>query len=185
MMRRTKRYAIAAFVGSLALAACGGGDTAVSDADADGDGSVSMAEAGEAIAASDMKPRPGLYRVSTEITGMQMPGVPADMSGTRMGLGNSVEHCVTPAEAESGYAEMMKEGQTGSCTYDRFDLSGSSFDGVMVCSSGEGDMRITFDGTVTPTSSTMDARAAVEIPGMGQGRMDMRVTQERIRDCPG
>lgn len=175
------RFALPAAFAAFALSACGGSP----EPDADGDGSVSMAEAADAAASSGLKPQPGLYRVTTQLKGMQMSGVPAEMSGEGLGFTNTMQHCLTPEEVEDGFQEMMKEGQDGTCSYEKFEIDGGKMEGVMTCEGADGLVRVEFTGTATPTSSEMNATVASNIPGMGEGTMDFSVTQERIGDCEG
>jgi hypothetical protein len=59
----------------LLLAACSGGGAV----DADGDGSISGKEA--AVAAADVpRPQPGLYKATITMTGVDIPGMGADMA---------------------------------------------------------------------------------------------------------
>lgn len=175
------KYAIPAALAAFVLTSCGGSP----EADADGDGEVSMAEAAEVAEASGLKPEPGLYRVTTQFKGMQMSGVPAELSGEGLGFTNTMEHCLTDEEVEKGFEEMMKEGQEGTCSYERFDIDGGDMEGVMVCKASEGEMRIEFTGAATPTSSEMDAVMSSSVPGLGEGTMKFNVKQERIGDCEG
>ncbi|QFT78452.1 DUF3617 domain-containing protein [Erythrobacter sp. THAF29] len=175
------KYAFPTILAAFALGACGGSP----EPDADGDGSISMAEAADAAAASGLKPEPGLYRVTSQLKGMNMPGVPAEMSGEGLGFTNTMEHCLTPDEVEKGFEEMMKEGQDGTCTYEKFEIDGGSMEGVMNCEGSDGQVRVEFTGTATPTSSEMDATVASNIPGLGEGTMSVNVKQERIGDCKG
>lgn len=175
------RYAIPAALAAFALSSCGGS----AEPDTDGDGSVSMSEAAEAASASGLRPEPGLYRVTTQFKGMKMSGVPAEMSGEGLGFTNTMEHCVTPEEVERGFEEMIKDGQDGSCSYEKFAIDGGEIEGVMVCESSEGEMRMEFTGTATPTSTEMDAVMSSSVPGMGEGTMNFHVKHERIGDCKG
>ena len=96
-MRRSALFAsftAAAFV----LASCGS-----SNADADGDGEISLEEA---AAKSDemIRPEPGEYRATVEMTDQQMPGAPPeaqDMMRAMMGSGEQVStFCLTREQAE-------------------------------------------------------------------------------------
>lgn len=152
----------------LALGACSGGnDVSTGSADADGDGTVSVAEAEGAMSASGFEPEPGLYRSTSDFAGME----------------DSVEYCITPEMAEQGVEAMMREGQTGECSYEEFNLSGAGeLDAVMVCALEEGSMRMEMEGTLTPTSSDMVMTMSGDVGGQSM-TMTANSKSERIGDC--
>jgi len=158
---------IAAGIMLLGLAACSGGDVSTAGADADGDGSVSVREAEGAMSASGFKPEPGLYRSTTDFGGMD----------------NSIEYCITPEMSEQGLEAMMREGQDGECSYERFNLSGAGeLDAVMVCAMDEGSVRMEMEGTLTPTSSDMMMTMSGDVAGQKM-TMSANSKSERIGDC--
>ena len=170
---------------AFALAACGS-----PDADADGDGEISLEEA---AAKSDemVRPEPGLYRATTKMIDMQMPGAPPavrDMMKGMMGGGEETStFCLTREQAEKGFEEMARQTQEDAdCAFEKFDADGGSIDAVMTCRGSErGEVRIAMQGTGTRTSSdmtmTMDARGP-----QGQSMtIKTRSQQERIGDCEG
>jgi hypothetical protein len=175
-MRRT---AIMAGIGAaLALAACSDSG----DVDADGDGAISLNEA--ASAAADMpKPEPGLYRATITMTGIDIPGMGANMAGHGGGMTTTQENCLTKEDVAGGYEEMMKQGQDGSCRYEKFDVKGGKLDAVMLCSTPEGEARMEMKGTATPTASEFDASMNMNMDGVGNGTMRFKAKHERIGDC--
>lgn len=173
-----KRIALVAALGGL-MAGCSGGN-----ADADGDGKVSMDEAASQIAAEGIKPQPGLYKATITMTGMEIPGMPAEMAGHGSGMTTTTEYCLTEEDVAEGFEEMMKRGQNGECSYDSFSLKDGKFDAVMVCKSDEGEARMTMNGTATPTSSDFTATMKMNVPEMGEGTMSFAAKHERVGDCP-
>jgi hypothetical protein len=173
-----KRIIMAA-AGAALLAGCSGGN-----ADADGDGEVSMKEAAKKADAQGLKPEPGQYKATITMTGMEIPGMPAEMAGHGAGMTTTSEYCLTQAEVDKGFEEMMKRGQNGECSYETFNLDNGKMDAVMVCKTPEGEARMTMDGTVTPTSSDFTATMAMQVPEMGEGTMTFTAKHERIGDCP-
>lgn len=163
---------------ALLLAAC----SASNDSDAAGDGAISMSEA--AGAAADMpKPQPGLYRATITMTGIDVPGMGANMAGHGGGMSTTHENCLTPEDVAGGYKEMMKQGQDGSCRYEKFNIAGNKLDAVMLCTTSEGDARMEMKGTVTATGSEFDAKMKMDLDGMGNGTMRFSAKHERIGDC--
>jgi hypothetical protein len=161
------------------MAACSGSN----DADADGDGKISVAEAADAAASSMIKPDPGLYRATITMTAMEIPGIPSDMAGLGNSMTNTEEYCLTPEEVEKGYEEMMKQGQDGECSYERFNLAGGKIDAMMTCNTESGKMQVEMKGNAGRTSSDFDAKVAMDIEGVGKGSMRFTAKHERIGDC--
>lgn len=169
----------ALWAGALLVAACSGGG----EVDADGDGAISGSEA--AGAAADMpKPEAGLYRATITMTGIDVPGMGADMQGHGGGMTTTSEYCLTPADVEKGFEDMMKRGQDGSCRYEKFTAAGGQLDAVMLCQTNEGEARMEMTGTATRTASQFDASMQMDLDGKGNGTMRFSAKHERIGDCP-
>jgi hypothetical protein len=176
-MRHWALFAGAASV--LLLAACSPGG----DVDANADGSISAGEAASAAAAMP-KPEAGLYRATITMTGIDIPGMGANMAGHGGGMTTTNEYCLTKADVEDGFEEMMKRGQDGSCRYDKFNITGGKLDAVMLCQTEQGEARMEMKGTATPTTSQFDAKMKMDLDGMGNGTMRFSAKHERIGDCP-
>lgn len=172
------RRIIMGAAGVALLAGCSGGG----HADADGNGEVSMKEA--AKKAEGLKPQAGQYKAVITMTGINIPGMPPEMAGHGGGMTTTTEYCLTQAEVDKGYQEMMKRGQNGECTYESFNLAGGKLDAVMLCKTGEGDARMTMNGTVTPTTSDFTATMAMKFADAPEGTMTFTAKHERLGDCP-
>ncbi|WP_374406134.1 DUF3617 domain-containing protein [Pelagerythrobacter sp.] len=173
-------------VGSaLALTACG-------------DGADQPKSPEEVMAAADnlVKPTPGLYRSNTEIVDFEIPGIPpaqaAQMRDLAAGLqGEEQTRCLTQAEADEGFKPVVRrlgEGAEGiTCAFDRFDADGSDLDAALTCTGSDGtEAHMTIDGVVEAESSSMRmemSQSSPAIPG-GEMRMTMKVSSQRIGDCP-
>jgi hypothetical protein len=105
------------------------------------------------------------------------------MAGLGNAMTNTEEYCLTPEEVEKGYEQMMKQGQDGDCTYDRFNIAGSKIDAKMTCNTGTGKMQMEMKGNAGRTSSDFDAKVAMDIEGVGKGSMSFKAKHERIGDC--
>lgn len=163
------------------LAGCSGAD---GDADSDGDGAVSLGEAARQADAQGLRPEPGQYRATITTTNIDIPGLPPEMKGHGSGLTTTSEYCVAKEDVAKGFEEMMKKGQNGECSYDKFDLANGKLDAVMACATGEGTARIAMTGNVTPTTSEFTATTTLNFEGMGEGKMTFTAKHERIGDCP-
>lgn len=175
----TRITTIIAAAGAVLLAACSGSG----DADADGDGKVSVNEAARQAEAQGMKPQPGLYKSTVTMTGLEIPGMPAGMADHGAGLTTTTEDCLTQEEVDKGYEALVKQGQDGECSYERFDMAGGKIDAVMVCASQGRNARMEMTGTTTPTSADLSATMAMDFDG-SQGTMSFTAKHERVGDCP-
>ncbi|MEE4200290.1 DUF3617 domain-containing protein [Erythrobacter sp.] len=179
-----KQYAIAlAATLTLTLSACGGS----TDADSDGDGEVTTAEAQAALERSggEIKPQPGKYRMSYQFVAADIPGAPPEVKEI-MGnaMNRSMEYCLTPEAAEQGFGEAMQQNQDDSCTISKLDIDGNDISMAMACDQGLGEaVTMTMDGTISETSSEMTLVSEGMFSEMGQGRIEMKVAQERIGAC--
>jgi hypothetical protein len=137
-------------------------------------------------------PQPGLYRSSVKLVSYDMPGAPpqmADMMNQRMNGLNSkpTEYCLTPEEAKGGFEEMLRKGQQGKCTFQKFEAGTNTIDASMTCETGPGvTSTVAMKGTISATASKLDMEMAQNNPGVPGGRisMKMHVENERIGDCP-
>lgn len=174
-----KRIVVAA-AGAVMLAGCSGGGAA----DADGNGEVTLKEAAKQAEAQGLKPEPGQYKATIVMTGIEIPGMPAEMAGHGAGMTTTTEYCLTKKQVANGFEEMMKRGQNGECSYERFNLDGGKIDAVMVCKTPDGEARMTMIGTATPTTSDFTATMAMNFDGAGDATMKFDAKHERIGDCP-
>lgn len=177
-----KRIIMAA--AAATLAGCSGGGEGDGDGSRNSGGAVSLNEAAKQAKAQGITPEPGQYKAVITMTGIDIPGMPAEMAGHGSGMTTTTEYCLTEEEVAKGFEEMMKQGQNGECSYESFSLDGGAFDGVMVCKSSEGTARMAMTGTATPTTSDFTATMAMNFDGMGEATMNFAAKHERTGDCP-
>ena len=180
---------ILTFAACAALVACGsapdGGGSSPSATGLTGEAAAKKV----AAARADLpRPDPGLYRTTVEMVDVDLPGAPegvAEMMRNSMKQDRASDYCVTAADVEKGYEEMVRRSQQGDCTFQRFDVVGGKIDAEMTCRGDRGGMStIAMSGTAGRTSSDMDVRMKMELPGMGEGTMRMKSRSERIGACP-
>jgi hypothetical protein len=173
-----KRIIMAA-AGAALITGCSGGNP-----DADGDGKVSMKEAAKTAEAQGIKPEPGLYKTTVTMTGINIPGMPPEMAGHGAGQTVTSEDCLTQQEVDKGFEELIKQGQNGECSYERFNLAGGKIDAVMVCKAEGRETRMEMTGTTTATTADLAATMGIEFDGAGKGTMTFTAKHERIGACP-
>ncbi|HYC98121.1 DUF3617 domain-containing protein [Brevundimonas sp.] len=152
----------------LTLAACGQGE----DTSTDGKSAATTAGSAAGLPAG---PTPGLWRVTTRMTGM-----PAGMEAP------TVETCIREAKFEAPQgATPQSPGM--SCEQQSFRREGDAVVGHMVCTSADGvrtvtDTRASGDFT---RNYTMEVKSTVTPPPTpSMAEITMVMTAERLGDCP-
>lgn len=125
----------------------------------------------------DVVLQPGLYRMQVSIG-----GAGGDASGSQFADDTT---CLTQADVAGGYREMLLDMQgRDACRFDSYDLQDGTLNAVMTCKGDqfqpESEARI--EGTLSETAT--DLRMTVAGFEGGKGGIDMRVTSERIGECP-
>lgn len=137
------------------------------------------------------KPKPGLYRSTSKLINLEMPGMPQaqqDQLKQVFSEAQGRDFCLTKAEADKGYEEMTKKLAEGNCKYDKFEASGSSLDAKLTCETGK-DMKavVAMKGEVSTESSKMTMTVEQSAPQLAGKTMKMtaEVASVRTGDCPG
>jgi hypothetical protein len=173
-----RAISLTALAAAALLAGCSGEKT-----DADGDGKVSIGEAAKVAEAEGVKPEPGLYKTTVTMTALEIPGMPPEMKDHGAGLVRTFEDCLTAEEVDKGFEGMVKQGQDGDCSYEKFALDGGTLDAVLVCKAEGRAIRTTMSGTTTSTGADLTATTALEFDGQGKGTMTATIKHERIGEC--
>lgn len=163
---------------AAAVAGCSGSEKAGSDS------AISVKEAASQAEDAGLQPEAGLYRATITMTGIDIPGMPPEMAGHGGGMVTTSEYCVTKEDVAKGFEEMMKQGQSGECSYEKFDLDGGALDAVMLCKTAEGEARMAMTGTATPTTSDFTATTAMDFGPDGKATLNFAAKHERIGECP-
>ncbi|MCB2088377.1 MAG: DUF3617 family protein [Sphingomonadaceae bacterium] len=168
----------------LSLAACGDSATQVVDPN-------DPAAVADAMA-SLPNPEPGQYRITGELTEFTAPGVPTEEMDEARGFMSALFaepqlQCLTAEQAAEGYQNFV--GGMGrdndACQMQSFSTTASTFSAQMTCggdSANSGTM--SYEGEVTGTTMHMTMTVDGNDPGMGQMHMVVRMTSERVGDCP-
>lgn len=160
-----RRFGMMLAGAALALAAC---SSESEEAD--------ISETPDVTAAVDkaFKPEPGLYKVTMEAE--QVMGMAGSMT-------NEQTYCLTKEQADAGFESALGKNPAGDCKYEKFDLSGDQVDAVLACSMQGVTMRMEQKGKATPTSSDLDVKMTMSLPGMGERVTTAKVKHERIGEC--
>lgn len=145
---------------------------------------ASVAEAAKQAEAAGLKPQPGLYKTTITMTGLDIPGMPADMEGHGAGLARTLETCLTEAEADKGFAALLTRGQDGACRFENFALKDGAFEGRLVCDAAGTTTRMAMEGTAKATGADFTATTAMQFPGGVEGTMNYAASHQRVGDCP-
>lgn len=139
-----------------------------------------------------VKPLPGLYRSTTRLTAFDLPGADPqteDIMRDKFGqiLPQTRDFCLTPAAAESGFQDLVRQSQQGACTFDRFVADETRLSARMRCRSGASlTSTVTVEGTGAPDRSHVDldiVQSGSGIPG-GSETISLAVDNRRIGECP-
>lgn len=165
---------------AILLAACGG--------DADGSGNISDEELA-AEASGMVQPQPGQYRVALELLEFDVPGMPESakqemqqLFSSGLAEGNTV--CMTEADvAENGAEQMVRKLAESDCTMNTFNVSGGTVKAEMQCLENGASSTVRMDGQMRADGSTMTMERVGDVANVGETRMKLRITSERIGDC--
>lgn len=183
-MSRARLIALALPV--VLVAGCGGpgGDAGIDLTNA------SIAEVAEKAVGAQQQ-RPGQWEIATEVTAMEIEGMPedspmAEMMKQQMGQKRTDTQCLTEEDAKKAMVPQDLD-PNGNCRFARFKMGGGNIDATLSCAApdGAGRMEVTQKGTYSPESydltSTM-TRSGGE--GIGaNSTMSMKVTGKRIGEC--
>lgn len=128
-----------------------------------------------AVPAAAQSLKPGMWETTSQMTSMEMPGMPAEMKQAMAGKAQTFRYCVR-AEDVAKAPERLFQGSDGRCRYTQFKMTGGSLNAVMQC---QGGMTGRMTGTFTPTSYA----ATNDMAMSGGMKMTSRVTGRRVGDC--
>lgn len=172
-MTRGRVAALAA--GAAALAACGAGE------------SRNMSAEEVAAELRTVRIEPGLWEVTSIVTGASGPNLPRAAEARIKGHRRTLRNCITPAQAARPEANFLRIQEDGHCTYRDFSMRGGRVRGEMMCSGAgqPGTMTTRMEGRHGPRD--YDMRMRMTSTGMPEGAnmiIDTRTIGRRIGDCP-
>jgi Protein of unknown function (DUF3617) len=171
----------------MLLAGCGKGDVELKNATVED--VVKATTAAQALS-------PGEWSTSTQITAVDMPGAPenaktmlAAITKAMVGKTTVTENCVTPEQAKKPDASMFAGANSGSCTFEKFSMSGGKMDAVMACAQpgAPGKMKMTMNGQYGGDSYALTSQILMSGgtgPNAGTGiSVTATNTGKRTGDC--
>lgn len=163
---------------ALWLAGCGAGDDPADEV---------RREAAELV-----RPEPGRYESTVDLVDYAVPGAsPQDAARLQeqmAALGKQVRaYCLTPAAAEQGFEQVLRDAQDGDCAFDRFEADKHTMHAEMTCKGElpEAVSRVTMEGAGYADRSEMVleiAQRGATVPG-GLVRMTLRIENRRTGPC--
>ena len=191
-----RKFIILPLAAACALAACGDSDVEETGTGEGADGTEMAGSPDEPMSdeqiatAMDQVPLPqaGEYRTTQELLEFSIPGVSPEMQAmarSAMSEGFAVEntYCLTADEANP--RERMLEGMAeNDCNLQRFDVSGGTIDGLLMCPGDGGiDGQLAMTGTMSENGSDMVMTFEANSGSDTAAQIRMRVVSERIGEC--
>ncbi len=136
-------------------------------------------------------PDPGLYLSTTTLMSFELPNAgpdTADRMRSQLDLlaPQEREICLTEADAEQGFAALLRDMQEGNCEVTSFDAGETRFIADFACpGTGGSSSRVMMEGTGTATTSQMELDIEQNGSAIPGGVLTMRfvVENQRIGDC--
>jgi hypothetical protein len=165
----------------LALAACGGGEVAMTNATPE-----EVAATVEKSGGTQFNPgkwETTMQTVSVDIPGLEGP-MKAQMTDMMLKKVQKSTTCITAAQAKSPPAEVIARTQ-GRCKYENFKMDGGRIEGTLICPAEGmgGEMRMQVAGTFSDDAYTIDNDMKATAPGGPVMSIKARTTGKRIGDC--
>lgn len=137
------------------------------------------------------RPLPGRYRSETRLTGLDLPRAgegDARLLRARLeAIQPQVrEFCLSGAEAEQGFAQLLRQMQDGDCRIAQFNADKGSLKAELQCTvPGNVAARIRMTGTAGERTSQMDLSITQEGPAIPGGRLllDLEVNNRLVGSC--
>lgn len=162
----------AVFALALAVAACSdGADKALSDEQ------VSRK-------AAQLRFQPGEWETRTEITGIDIPGAPADATD-RVGQVQTARACLTREQAANPDAGFISGNRQGGCRAERLALDNGRIDGRFICRPEglPGTAIAEVDGTYTRTAFRTAVKSRIDLTALPDVSINALVTSRRVGEC--
>jgi hypothetical protein len=126
--------------------------------------------------------QPGLWEITSKMTGMDMPSMPAAAAKAMAGRSVTLRHCLKPEDIAKGPERLF--GQTnGECRFLDHSMKGGKLSSTMQCKTAAGETLVKSSGSYTPTSYTATSRMTTTTKGAPAITMSSSVTGRRVGDC--
>lgn len=138
---------------------------------------------------ADGELEPGNWKSTMGMEKFEIPGAPAEIqrqATAMMAQTQSMEACMTAAQAKLGVRDFSRSMQQGDCQMNDFTSGGGKMSGTMDCKSGSmGATSMKMEGTYTEQKVEMRLAGAVLQPSLpgGKANIAMKISSERTGDC--
>ena len=123
--------------------------------------------------------RPGMWRTTSTITAVDMPGAPPQVAAMMKGRPTTITQCVTPEQAAKDPRALMQVDK--SCKVQSYSMAGGKMSATMVCQQRGGTVTVASAGAYTPTSATATSR--ISMSGASPMKMTASVSSRLIGPC--
>jgi len=154
---------------------------------------------GDTISAGDvaaearkLKLQPGQWETVTQVTAMDITGIPASQTKAATGTPTRTLACITPAQAARPDAKFLTGTTDANCIYQRFSMTDGRIDAAMTCapaaSAGQGApggqaVTMVLAGAYKPAGYTVGLDMKSKLPGGMAMTMKATVTGKRVGEC--
>ena len=138
---------------------------------------------------ADGELNPGNWKSTMSMEKFEIPGASAEIqarANQMAGQSQSMESCMSAAQAKLGVRDYSKSMQQGDCQMNDFTSGGGKMSGTMSCKSGAlGATALKMEGTYTEDMVEMALAGEVSQPSLpgGKANIAMKIASERTGDC--
>jgi hypothetical protein len=165
-------------IAAITLAGCGGNQVSLKNATAE-EVAAATAKSGTTVSM-----RPGQWEITTDSVSVDMPGVPPEakaMTEKMFGKGMVVSECRTESDSKPK-PEFFTGKSGGNCTFEKYEMSGTSIDAVIHCDSSGQKMTQKVKGSFGAEAFTVDTEMTGAGPG-GQMTIKAKINGKRTGEC--
>ena len=130
---------------------------------------------------------PGLWEVTSTVTGASGPNLPRAAQARIKGHRRTLRNCITPGQAARPEANFLRIQEDGRCTYRDFSMRDGRVQGEMRCAGAGQPETVTthMEGRHGPRAYEMRMHmVSTGMPEGGNITIETRTIGRRIGDCP-
>ena len=128
---------------------------------------------------SDIRVRPGLWELSSEVLDVRAANLPREIRTRMIGPRSRMRHCITPEQAEQPSANFLAMRADSACVYRDFTLQDGRLSGTMTCPGATARMQ----GRYGPESYVTQMEMRSPMPGGEVMTLQIRAQGRRTGEC--